>query len=453
MPFNECPVTEIKKPGSYNDIWEMTRDSTSSFNFSGGWKSTTDSQPTNYNYTSTPNGYELDVVPNWSNLTWLSGTGKGWGFCGLHSPEECYTYTEYDAKPLKNWAGYISNSRSGEDYMIVQQPVGCTQCGSLPSGNRVLCTSNTEMDINSCPGHDKFSNPPSIIPLGSTRGNYGGYSMDSGYYANLNANSYPRGRGKCLYKFDTIKTDKDLTELLALKNNSLIHPDLADELAARYCYSSIPGVTCGKDFDGNIINNCIRYRYDELTSTTDNIKPCVTWRKSKINEGISGRNFLDSYAEAWCNNINNKYTPLCDCFKKNDNNGAIPVRNYYELVTNQYKTLTDVIPARCWYKPCKSNEYSIEKLEPQEVCNAKVNVCNQINNIKDTGSIDVKQQYLSCSIDGESSTVTDPDKTNNNESFLIKYKVYIIVAIVSFVVIISISLIVSKKTPIIITSS
>ena len=445
--FDECPWTG----DSFG--WKQSHsgnESTSNFDFSGGWK-----DDGKYGYTSVNSGFELDVVPNWDKLTWI-GTAP---ICGKNRKSQC-TSSLYQNKTgvtaPKKWAGYISVKRDGvdnedDDKLIVKEPDGCNNCGS---GNMVLCTLSDEMLNNSCPGINLQSKPTVVTGLD--------------YYAGSIAN-YPRGRGKCFYDKNIIKNDPDLDILLNLKRNNLIHGKLVDELAGNYCYSTKSG-SCGNDPDKKPISKCIKYKIDEMSDNSAS-KPCIKWRNSKIGEGDSGKELLDRFAQQWCNDPNNKYTPLCDCWKKTDvGTNTIKIRNFYSILTDtkmnpNTAAAMNVIPTHCWYKPCQLDSYSIPVNVVSGDCPANVNICNQINTADTGSSINDIKQTLSCSIAQPSGQKTITSGADNNpsndgstditknfvdqilENFPMLKEQYVYIPIIIFIVAIIIAFIINAFNP------
>lgn len=443
--FNNCPWTGNSW---FTDRYENSGDeSTSSFTFNGGWKPSTNTYGGTYNYitrtqSGQTTGYDLEVVPNWNKLTWV-GTAP---FCNNNLPEACRSadFNSYPFKP-RQWAGYSSNNNAAINRnMITTTPTGCNTCSS---GNMVLCTYAEQMTNDSCPGFGQFRVSPSVVPLLTDNPN-------NEYYTGIDSNLYPRGKGKCFYPIDMIQSDDELTKLLDLKKNSKIHPEMADKLAAEYCYRTVQGATCGKDNDGNDITNCVKYKVDSLDSNSAR-KPCTIWRSEKSASGNTvGRRMLDDYGEQWCNRNANKYTPLCDCIKRDDRTGGvnIPVRNFYDTITNKYRTLTSTIPPHCWYQPCETGSYAIPQLTTEGNCPVSSNVCPQIITGKEGSELDTIKQYSSCTINAADGTkVVDPNApadestTATTPSSSIFTKPYVYIPIIFTVVAITIAMIFSSS--------
>lgn len=463
--FDECPYTENSWGSTKYDSVTTDNDTTVNFNFSGGWYPDSASSG---RYLKTDKidpgsgevlGYYLDVVPNWGGLSWYSGASNEWGTCGTHGPQDCENAVDSrtNQKIFPNWAGYSSNRIDNPNFMWTQTATGCAGC---LTGNRVLCTINRDMYPNSCPGFNSFSNGPSVVAKQPTSGKYNGFDTLSGYYANLNSTDYPRGKGKCFYPKDTIQSDTELTTLLNLKNQDKIEPKLADDLAAAYCYKTVTDSTCGENLNKNVINHCTKYKVDSYSQDAAN-KPCIKWRNSLIQNDANskrtdGKSFLDSVAIGWCNDPNNKYTPLCDCIKKESINDAVasnPIRNFYDVLMKvSLETNKELIgvPPQCWYRPCQiGNTYAMELLNVSGECPATLNICNTVNVAKDGGAITDTSQFISCTIDEnkktEQTTTPPADTTAEKTSTSLFSKPYVYIPVV-FTVLAVIIAIISKAS-------
>lgn len=419
VDFNKCPYIFNGIFG--NKYLKKTNTATDTFPMKGGWRplntnvASNDYQPgrlisrdvTNSDGTT---GYELDVIPNWNNLSWVGGTNNSI-FCDSNNPLSCETYELKGTYPLNNWAGYTSEDSSTNanfSYMVKKDADGCNHC---LTGNKVLCTTDVEMDPGSCPGYKIFeAKPPKVKPINNNKdnsGQYGSLTLNSKYYATLTPSEYPRGKGVCYYEPDTIQSDEDLKELLYMKEKNEIEPKLADELAANYCYSTDKsGKTCGYNKDHDPIKKCTKYKVDENISGDGANQPCTLWRASmQLTE--EGKQLLDKKAIQWCNSDDTIYTPLCDCIRRRDidpKGTSGKIRNFYEQMKQD--VITTPIPDRCWFEPCKSRSYAMELYTPVETCPITVNVCNAIMNSKGAGGIDRSSQYTSCVINQDAKTVS-----------------------------------------------
>lgn len=388
--FRDCPWTgkTLLNEKKQSDTGSVD---TSSFPFSGGWRKDNDiinnEYGGSYNYEpritgGQTEGYYLDVVPNWDRLTWNA--------CTNNPTISTCKNLDFLESP-KNWAGYASDTVSGTTNFIKKEPEGCNNC--ILNESMLLCTYNDQMLPSSCPGNGMFSLGPSVAPI-------------TDYY-NDDITKYPRGKGKCYYPINLIQNDNELSSLLTLKDSNRIDPNLADNLAAKYCYQTVTDTTCGEDTDGTPITHCIKYKVDEKANDSAT-RPCTRWRSSLANiDNTQGRRFLDTYSEQWCNNEENKYTPLCDCIQRDSTSEVYsrPIRNFYDIMTNNYSnvvnkdaTITTAIPTQCWYKPCELGSYSIPVIATEMVCPVDANICNQIDFAKD-GTISNTQKFLTCSID------------------------------------------------------
>lgn len=428
--YNECPWTDSGTQ-SNNTISYAT---TEGLKFPGGWKPS-DNKSLNpyggiYSYIQDPNTgiYKLDVVPNFSGLTWV-GTAP---YCSANTKDTCingFKDPKFNGTPYRptQWAGYASvgqndNGSSLLNNTMVRTPArGCNTC---QSGNMVLCSNNMFMHDSSCPGYGLLSTAPTII------------NDETDYYTKEPA-IYPRGVGHCYYPKDIIKTDDDLNYLLHLKNLQSIHPDLADELAINYCYETDPtDRTCGKDGAGNDITKCTRFKAD-MNSNDSSQKPCVVWMNSLLayNRQIDK---IDNKSREWCEREENKNTPLCDCIQREScmNTSTCPTnaRKFYKLMTTDHNNIiTSATPPECWYKPCYKNLSYAIPIEKTEQCTTYANICNQINNLADSATMKDNQQYLSCSLDAKTgaSNGTDPSTSSTNTS-----KNTIVIIVVVFVTLI-----------------
>lgn len=448
LNWDQCPWTG--KTGlwpfqsSHHDFTPASGDnykSTQSLTFHGGWKPNDDITLNKYggiydydiefqdpnNPDSLPKSVVLEVVPDWDQLTWMGAAP----YCKA-TKDSCrnafndWKDGEWSEHPVQ-WTGYVASNGDSkykrDNNLLIQIPNdGCNQC-SYESYPQVLCTKNAQMIPNSCPGYSgdhALTKKPTVVELDVT-------APQNEYYDNLDLKNYPRGRGKCRYDIDTIQNDEDLRNLLYLKRNKQIHPHVVDELAAKYCYttvseneanSNIPK-TCGTNpQDGTSITSCPRYLMNEHNNLS---APCVSWRNDLIGDAshsTDNKTFLDKYAKNWCNNPTNKYSPLCDCINKDTNNATKPIaaRTLYHDLTTTYSdildgnnTTTPPVPNECWYEPCKNNSYSIPLLSEQSDCKSINNVCNQINQAGPDGKniIANNSQFLVCVANGSDQIKTD----------------------------------------------
>ena len=404
LPWDGCPWQGKRDGISWkfnNSGPNVTTSNISNLPFKGGWK-----PPKSVNSTLNPFGgeygfdkvydsnnkvssYKLQVVPDWSQLTWI-GTAPS---CGQLQPNACSSMYRDSPIPPKQWAGYTSDLESYHNQnMQTAFAQGCNGCSV--NHNMMLCTLDDQMLPSSCPGYNSFSTKPKVVNLRVD-------TSGSEYYT-PDASLYPRGVGLCEYPVNIINTDAELSALLRLKNENAIHPDLADNLAANYCYRDTPG-TCGKDYDGKDITICPKFKVDEKSADSSS-RPCTEWIRSKSNTGnTAGRKMLDDLSIQWCNDINHTFTPLCDCLKKDVRSASIniPVRNFYNTLTSmsvnpEVAKLTTAMPAHCWFKPCTEKEYALPLLTTEGSCPINANVCNQINTSMDQATIEGVNQVLNC---------------------------------------------------------
>lgn len=373
--FNFCPWTGFK--GAYS----TGSTTTSNLPFPGGWKP---NDPTInpyggiygfvlYNDPTIGNAYALDVVPNYANNTWI-GTAPS---CSV-GPSNCNNYgapnIPYNLMP-KLWTGYSTNTDG-----IKIPSTGCTQC---TTGEQVLCTTDNQMSIDSCPGATgtyAFSTPPFM-------------EARTDYYSNVSPIQYPRGKGRCVYPANIIKNDQDLSNLMQLSNYKQIDPDLAILLGLNYCYSTVNG-PCGVSPAG-LIMHCTKYMVDKQSSNSSQL-PCVQLIDGTLMNSPSGKNLLNMKNQEWCNDVNNMYTPLCDCINADINNQSNPVQ-----VRSVYATISDAlipnvgntIPKECWFKPC--NTYAFPHYSNIQCPTTLIN-CNNIISSNSPGFIGSNSQYLSC---------------------------------------------------------
>lgn len=375
-------------------------------------------------------GYNLEVIPNWKNLTWADDskdacmTKKG--------PDTCENYYYYDGITPVNpyvYAGYSSDVYSDPNdkrYNLIQlNAEGCASCDAplTRNNNKVLCAAgdngSKNMEVSSCFGYDFLTNKPSVVIREDKSGNFGGYTVSSPYYSGLDIKTYPRGVGLCHYSKNAIGTDNELSQLLDNKDKT-IPSKLVNELAADYCYATDTSRNCGNDVDGKLITHCTRYKADQNDENSTS-KPCVRWFSSMLSDN---KQFLDNRAINWCNQNNNKYTPLCDCINKNIKGPTtIPIRNFYDTVNNNRSQSFVPIPDPCWYLPCKDDTYSIplyENIISSNPC-PPVNMCTQINFANNNSIINDANQYLKCNQNINNNTNTNnttnvPSTSNTTNS-------------------------------------
>jgi len=392
VPLNLCPNTQtfnVSKSQSLNDISTSGTQSTSNLHFPGGWYSDTDikNNPYGGSYTyrayhdKTLNkpAYALNVVPNFQNNTWI--TNACTSTPNICSPNSINYNLPYNLYP-KTWTGYKSNNTINEGINITVPP-NCTECNGK---GLVLCSTDTQMSLDSCPGSSgiyKFKNP---IYVANT----------DNYFLNT-SDKYPRGMGTCIYPADIIQDNDDLINLMALRNTNMIHPELADTLGLNYCYSPIqlgPGQGCGFDAENKLITDCNVYYFDKY-SPHSLISPCVQLVDRLIETDV-GRILLNEQNNQWCNKIEHTYHPLCDCIKSNvnDPNGPIKARTIYqELSDILIPRIPESIPKTCWFTPCTTYAMPIYDNAP---C-PEINI--NCNNIIDNGGksvIDHNNQYINC---------------------------------------------------------
>lgn len=440
---NTNKITSINDPNDnsedttllgFSDPWIPPRSVDPSRNFFAGtyeYKQVFDNQGNT--------NYELEVIPTFGNLTW---TGSAVG-CGKHTKESCspasgrfgiFWPTYANVIPWQ-WAGYSTDTTISNGGVLAK-----SNCKSpCDSGeNLVLCTRDKEMRPKSCPGYNKFTNPPTVVPVGD-------------YYSGLNVlTDYPRGKGKCLYKGDTIQTPNDMKELLALRNEKKIHPGLADELAKNYCYKSSDDNKCGIDSTGRDITRCTNLAIEMNNSSGPT--PCKDWINTLKQEGKG--DWIDDQSRQWCNDPDNAMTPLCDCFMARYNNGTA-VRNFYNFIKGyDVPIIKSNVPDVCWYTPCMANTYAMKSVV--ETCNIDVaQICQNIIYAPDADAAFIKdnKQSLNCNIDvqtssGEKSLATPIENydtsggntqgSSNITDFLTKPIVYIPLIFMSILIIISI---------------
>lgn len=416
--FDSCPSTDTSLPLIGNNFTnDITYSTTANMKFPGGWKPSDDKALNpyggTYSYSQLPTGdYVLEVVPNFSGLTWV-GTAP---FCGgvVNDCTTGFTDPKFNVYPYRpaQWAGYVSTGEKDNtpyltDNHVHTPALGCNSC---LTGQKVLCSNNTFMDDSSCPGNEVFTDRP------YTNNTETNYYNQPGKEAAL----YPRGVGKCYYPKDIIATDDDLYNLALLKAGKKIHPDLADELAIHYCYETdATGRTCGKDANGNAITKCTRFKAD-ANSENSSQKPCVAWMNYLVGNNKQLEK-VDAKSREWCQRAENKDTPLCDCLQRDScisATGMCPstARSFYKTMTTEHNNvITSATPPECWYKPCyRDLSYAIPLEQHGPGCTAYANICNQINNMGDSATMSNNQQYLNCTIDaktGESTSNTDTTTT------------------------------------------
>jgi len=424
--LNYCPWTG--EPLINNiQAYSSGSETTATLPFPGGWKPSTNSYSGTYNYLAYNDptlgpAYALEVVPNFAHNTWI-GTSPN---CNV-STTDC---TNYKAGILpenimpKMWTGYRSGDVTKGGVQIPS--TGCNVCSI--SGEHVLCTTDTQMSLDSCPGATgEYSLSQS--PMVETR---------STYFDVPNLTNYPRGKGRCIYPANIIKNDNDLINLMALSSSNLINPNLAIDLGLNYCYASVTGQYCGLDSNGSHIENCTRYAVDKNSANVIT-PPCVDLVNNILGTA-GGDHKLNSVNAAWCNNPNNMYTPLCDCLMAGDNDPTNPiaVRSAYAKITNDLlPNVGSVLPKECWFKPCsQSSGYAIPYYNQNVVCPANVINCNNIFDSTNSGLID-NSQYMSCSFNQSSPPINTTTPTNNNIPSLSGNNtvIYLLITFISIVII------------------
>jgi hypothetical protein len=388
-------------------------------------------------------GYELDVIPTFKNLTW---TGNAIG-CGVNGPDSCKKeHPNFNNIPWENrpymWAGYTTDASKSGGITI---PNNCENCES--GGNLVLCTLDSQMIPKSCPGYSSFNiKPPKVINI-------------SDYYSGVTKESHPRGIGKCFYAEDTIQNDAEMSALLNLRRTKKIHSGLADNLAKKYCYTTIEDQECGLDSTGRPITKCTRMAVQQNKNSNS---ICKEWVNDVLADGKGI--WIDDASKEWCNNPDNEMTPLCDCFKARYNNNT-GIRNFYSFIKGYGgQIIKSNVPDVCWYSPCMANTYALKSFV--DTCNIDVaQICMNVIYAPDADAsiINDNKQSLNCNIEIKSEnekdsvvisnpgvTVTENGNTNNvNNDNLLNLlknpKIYI--PIIFIVVILLWSIIASLTRP------
>jgi len=409
---------------------------TSHLPFPGGWYSDTDIKNNpyggNYTYqkyydkTLNKDAYALNVVPDFQNNSWIFDNACN-GNPNLCSPNTINTKLPYNLYP-KVWTGYItSNDKSTNNGIDISPPTN-QSCPGYYSGycknneGLTLCSTDTQMSINSCPGATGMFALKNRI-----------YIAETTDYHNVSTNEYPRGMGTCIYPADIISDDNDLINLMALRNTNMIHPELADILGLNYCYSPVqlgPGQGCGFNSDRQLIQDCNVYYYDKNSPNKVVNSPCVQL-VDRLTETYTGKRLLNKQNNQWCNDINHTYNPLCDCIKADVNNGPngpIPARSAYKDISDLFiPGVQDTIPKKCWFTPCTTYAMPIYDTTPCPETNVS---CTNIT-VKDGKSvIDHNNQYVNC-VNGPSGGGEIPPRTIN---FLVIFLIIFVIGIVIFLI-------------------
>jgi len=393
VSIDQCPIANS------NSISNSGNESTSNLPFPGGWYSDTDKKNNPYGGSYTYRAYRdktlnkpaytLDVVPNFQNNVWIVGNSDT---C-LAVPESCSPNAinyelPYNLYP-KTWTGYRTENPkfpTNDGINVTNIP----KCGGYCDGKGyLLCSTDTQMSLDSCPGSTGIYALKNQI-----------YVAETADYHNVPVDRYPRGMGTCIYPADIIQDNDDLVNLMALRDNKMIHPELADILGLNYCYSPIqlgPGQGCGVDFEYQLIQDCNIYYYDKYTGDTNS--PCVKL-VDKLIESDIGQMLLNEQNQQWCNNIDHIYNPLCDCIKADvntDPNGPRLARTVYqELSDILIPRIPESVPKKCWFTPCDS--YAMPIYDKAPCPKTDIN-CNNIIDANGRSFVDNNRQYINC-VDG-----------------------------------------------------
>jgi hypothetical protein len=349
-----------------------------------------------YDAFSSETGFNVRVKPIFDNLTWV-GTAPT---CSSNNGDSCKS-TNFDNIPElrkpRIWTGYYSGSSMSDNNLNISNG----SCNNCSTGRQVLCSLNSNMSIQSCPGYD-LSNPPEI-----------------GNLQQSNA-EHPHGVGTCYYPLDIIKNDDDLQKMINVKNNNKLPHTISDTLISNYCYNSTDYNCKIPTYDGHVISGCIRYKSDSRSGEL-----CRTWKSTLDNSKLP---ILDSMGGIWCDN--NQSHALCDCLKANFPNNS-RARDVYNSVTqvNQNGTpVSAVLESYCWFKPCINNpeSYAITKEVVQaERCPSTVNICT--NSVSaDTDSFITNSSQI-CNFDNPTEAEKTEVKTN---WFIIGIIIFIVMAFI-----------------------
>ena len=342
--------------------------------------------------------YDLPIRPDFAQTKWINNapdcTGK---------PDECAK------RGYKGWTGRSSDVGGGPfNPSWSQCPIksGCSGCwdplGVNAHTGHQLCSVSSEMQIDRCPFYNVLSDPSVISDSTSSYVNIQcgncadvSCSFDQLYYNNgplVWNDTTPLGY--CRYPVDSIKNPGDVEKLIVSGGDGN-EINLANNLIGKYCFQTVK--TCKDANPGIPVNSCPR-----IISTASDDAPCRQWAQN--NPG-----WADPLKVQWCSANNSSLA--CDCISRATDPSGNAARTFYSAAIGAHP-----YAARCWYRPCSSqNGYALNTEEIfSQKCPDNVTVCDAVINAIDDNkvTIDDNKVWGTCNISSTPGTTPGTKPVN-----------------------------------------